>query len=264
MPITIPTLLAKKNTGEKFTCLTAYDATFAKIASDCGVEVILVGDSLGMVLQGHNSTLPVTMEDMIYHVRCVAQGNNEALLMADMPFMAYATPEQAMSNAAKLMQAGAEIVKLEGGDWLCGTIAQLNERGIPVCSHLGLTPQSVNKLGGYKVQGRETAHAEAMVKHALAQEQAGADIILLECVPTKLAKQITESVNVPVIGIGAGPATDAQVLVLHDILGITQGHRPKFVKDFMAGADSIPAAIKAYVQAVQSGLFPSDEHSFNL
>jgi len=263
MTISILDLLAKKKSGEKFACLTAYDATFSQIASELGVEVLLVGDSLGMVLQGHDSTLPVTMEDICYHIHCVQRGNCGSLIMADMPFMAYASPDQAMANAAKLMQAGAHMVKLEGGDWLCDTIALLSQRGIPVCAHLGLTPQSVNKLGGYKVQGRSDSQANAMIEHACAQVNAGADIILLECVPAHLAKQITKTVNVPVIGIGAGPATDAQVLVLHDMLGITQGHRPKFVKDFMADAGSIPEAIKAYISAVHKGHFPAEEHSFN-
>jgi 3-methyl-2-oxobutanoate hydroxymethyltransferase len=264
MSINLPTLLARKANNEKFSCLTAYDATFAHVISAAGVDVILVGDSLGMVLQGQTSTLPVTMEDMIYHVRCVAQGNQGAMLMADLPFMAYATPVQAMENAAKLMQAGAEIVKIEGGAWLCETISMLSERGIPVCSHLGLTPQSVNKLGGYRVQGKEAQQAEQMVEDAIAHERAGADIILLECVPTSLAKQITESVKVPVIGIGAGVYTDAQVLVMHDLLGISQGHRPKFVKNFMTESDSISGAVEAYVKAVQEGTFPGEEHSFNI
>jgi 3-methyl-2-oxobutanoate hydroxymethyltransferase len=264
MRINLPTLQARKANNEKFSCLTAYDATFAHIISTAGVEVILVGDSLGMVLQGESSTLPVTMEDMIYHVRCVAKGNQGALLMADLPFMTYSTPIQAMDNAAKLMQAGAEIVKIEGGDWLCETISMLSERGIPVCSHLGLTPQSVNKLGGYRVQGKEAKQAEQMVEDAIAHERAGADIILLECVPTRLAKQITETVKVPVIGIGAGAYTDAQVLVMHDLLGISQGHRPKFVKNFMAEANTISGAIEHYVNAVHQGTFPDEEHSFNI
>jgi len=182
--------------------------------------------------------------------------------MADMPFMSYATPEQALDNAALLMQAGAHMVKIEGGEWLCETIHMLSERGIPVCAHLGLTPQSVNKLGGYKVQGRESAQADEMVTHAQAQEQAGADIILLECVPSELGEKITRSVASPVIGIGAGASTDAQVLVLHDLLGITPGRRAKFVKNFMAEADSIEGAIKAYVDAVKSGEFPATEHTF--
>ncbi len=262
MPTTIQTLRSCKEAGEKFTCITSYDATFANVVSSAGVEVILVGDSLGMVLQGHDSTLPVTMEQMIYHTESVKRGNQGALIMADMPFMSYATPEQALDNAALLMQAGAHMVKIEGGDWLCETIRMLSERGIPVCAHLGLTPQSVNKLGGYKVQGRESEQADQMVEHALAQQQAGADIILLECVPSELGARVTNSLTAPVIGIGAGAATDAQVLVLHDLLGITPGRRPKFVKNFMADADSIEEAIKAYVSDVKSGQFPAAEHTF--
>ena len=262
MPTTIQTLRAFKEAGEKFTCITSYDATFSHVVSTAGVDVILVGDSLGMVLQGHDSTLPVTMEQMIYHIEGVKRGNQGALIMADMPFMSYATPEQALDNAALLMQAGAHMVKIEGGEWLCDTIHMLSERGIPVCAHLGLTPQSVNKLGGYKVQGRDSAQADEMIAHAKAQEQAGADIILLECVPSELADKITRSVSTPVIGIGAGADTDAQVLVLHDLLGITPGRRAKFVKNFMTEADSIEGAITAYVDAVKSGLFPATEHTF--
>ncbi len=263
MPITTQTLRACKEAGEKFTCITSYDATFSNVVSTAGVEVILVGDSLGMVLQGHDSTLPVTMEQMIYHTEAVKRGNKGALIMADMPFMSYATPEQAMDNAALLMQAGAHMVKIEGGDWLCETIRMLSERGIPVCAHLGLTPQSVNKLGGYKVQGRESEQADEMLSHALAQVTAGADIILLECVPSQLGERVTKSVSVPVIGIGAGGGTDAQVLVLHDMLGVTPGRRPKFVKNFMEEANSIEDAVKAYVDAVKSGEFPSIEHTFS-
>ena len=263
MPTTIQSLRTCKEAGEKFTCLTSYDATFSHVVASAGVEVILVGDSLGMVLQGHDSTLPVTMEQMIYHTEAVKRGNQGALIMADMPFMSYATPEQALENAALLMQAGAHLVKIEGGDWLCETISMLSERGIPVCAHLGLTPQSVNKLGGYKVQGRELAQAEEMIAHAIAQEKAGADLILLECVPSELASKLTKSVSAPVIGIGAGSGTDGQVLVMHDLLGVTPGRRPKFVKNFMAESDSIESAIKAYVDAVKSSQFPAPEHSFS-
>ncbi|UZW75354.1 3-methyl-2-oxobutanoate hydroxymethyltransferase [Alkalimarinus sediminis] len=263
MPTTIQSLRACKEAGEKFTCLTGYDSTFSHLIGSAGVEVILVGDSLGMVLQGHDSTLPVTMEQMIYHTEAVKRGNQGALIMADMPFMSYATPEQALENAALLMQAGAHLVKIEGGDWLCDTISMLSERGIPVCAHLGLTPQSVNKLGGYKVQGREAAQAEEMIAHAVAQERAGADLILLECVPSELANKLTKSISAPVIGIGAGAGTDGQVLVMHDLLGITPGRRPKFVKDFMAESNSIEGAIKAYVEAVKTGQFPGSEHSFS-
>jgi len=262
MAVTVNTLKEMKQAGEKFTCLTSYDATFAQLVSSAGVEVILIGDSLGMVLQGNDSTLPVTVEDMAYHTQCVANGNQGALLMADMFFMSYATPEQAMENAAILMQSGAHLVKLEGGDWLVETTRLLSERGIPTCLHLGLTPQTVNKMGGYKVQGRQDQQAEKMITDAVALAKAGADIILLECVPNELANKITEAVDVPVIGIGAGNGTDGQVLVIHDMLGATTGHRPKFVKNFLEGNNSIQAAIEHYITDVKSGAFPSEEHTF--
>ncbi len=263
MNINLHTLRQFKASGEKFTCLTAYDSTFAYEASSAGVEILLLGDSLGMVLQGHDSTLPVTVEEMAYHTRCVKRGNQGSMIMTDMPFMSYSTPAQAMENAAKLMQAGAHIVKIEGSAWLAETISLLTERGIPVCAHMGLTPQFVNKLGGYKVQGRGEQQAEQMVQDALALEAAGADILLLECVPSPLAQKITEAVQVPVIGIGAGAATDGQVLVMHDILGIGAGRRPKFVKNFLAEAGTIQGAFKAYVEAVKAGTFPTEEYSFS-
>ncbi|TDT44589.1 ketopantoate hydroxymethyltransferase [Halospina denitrificans] len=262
MTATIQTLQERKANQEKFSCLTAYDATFASLLSQCGIDVILVGDSLGMVLQGKDSTLPVSMEDMVYHTESVARGRPQSLIMADMPFMSYATNETSMANAARLMQAGAHMVKLEGTDWMADTIHRLSERGIPVCAHLGLTPQFVNKLGGYRVQGRDSEAADRMVAHARMLVDAGSDLVLLECVPAPLAERITREVSVPVIGIGAGADTDGQVLVLHDMLGITQGHRPRFVKDFLAEAGSVPAAIEAYDQAVKSGQFPTKEHSF--
>ncbi len=261
--VTLHTLQAFKEAGEKFSSLTAYDSTFAYEASTAGVEVLLVGDSLGMVLQGQDSTLPVTLEEMAYHTQCVKRGNQGSLIMVDMPFMSYATPAQAMESAAILMQAGAHMLKLEGGAWLAETVAMLTERGVPVCAHLGLTPQFVNKLGGYKVQGRDELHAEALLRDAEALAGAGADTLLLECVPTALGQRITESVDVPVIGIGAGPHTDGQVLVMHDLLGIGSGRRPKFVKDFMTETGSIQGAFKAYVAAVKSGAFPDSAHSFS-
>jgi len=261
--VTLHTLTACKQEKRKFAVLTAYDACFAKLVSEAGVEVILVGDSLGMVLQGNDSTLPVTLEEMAYHTSSVARGNAGAMVMADLPFMSYATPEQAMDSAAALMQAGAHIVKLEGGAWLAETISLLADRGVPVCAHLGLTPQAVNKLGGYKVQGRDEASAEQMIADAVNLEEAGASLILLECVPSDLARRITEACNVPVIGIGAGADTDAQVLVLHDILGITAGRTPKFVKNYMVGADSIQDAVKRFADEVKSGEFPSPEYSFS-
>lgn len=262
MAVTINTLRDLKTKGEAFSALTAYDATFAQVISEAGVEVILIGDSLGMVLQGNDSTLPVTMEDICYHVRCVSRGNQGALIMADMPFMSYGTPAVAMDNAARLMRAGAHMVKLEGTDWMAETITALSERGIPVCAHLGLTPQFVNKFGGYKVQGREEKAAEQMIDHACQLEAAGADVILLECVPAPLAARITQAVKAPVIGIGAGSDTDGQVLVMHDMLGITPGRKPRFVKNFLAETDSIQSAVAAYVAAVKNRTFPAEEHTF--
>ncbi|WP_166252743.1 3-methyl-2-oxobutanoate hydroxymethyltransferase [Marinobacter salicampi] len=262
MAVTINTLRDFKSKGEAFSALTAYDATFSHVVSEAGVDVILIGDSLGMVLQGHDSTLPVTMEHMCYHVRAVAKGNQGALIMADMPFMSYGTTGQALDNAAELMRAGAHMVKLEGTDWMSDTIKALSDRGIPVCAHLGLTPQFVNKFGGYKVQGRDEKQADQMVDHACQLEAAGADVILLECVPAPLATRITQTVAAPVIGIGAGSDTDGQVLVLHDMLGITPGRKPRFVKNFLAEADSVQGAIAAYVDAVKKRTFPSEEHTF--
>lgn len=260
--ITLHTLSSMKKAGEKFAVLTAYDACFSHVVSSAGTEVILVGDSLGMVLQGNDSTLPVTVEEMAYHTQAVAKGNQGSLIMADLPFMSYSTPELAMDNSAALMQAGANMVKLEGGAWLAETVSMLAERGIPVCVHLGLTPQTVNKLGGYRVQGRDKETAQQMINDAVMLQDAGASVILLECVPSILAKEITLALDVPVIGIGAGPDTDAQVLVLHDMLGVTPGRSPKFVKNFMADANSIEEAISQYVTDVKSGTFPASEHEF--
>lgn len=261
--ITLSTLNKIRADGHKFACLTAYDACFAGLLNDAGVEVILVGDSLGMVLQGHDNTLPVTMADMVYHVQCVKRGNSTAFLMADMPFMSYSSETETLENAAALMRAGAEMVKLEGGAWLTSSTRLLAERGIPVCVHMGLTPQSINRIGGYLVQGRDPVQAENMVKEALQLQDAGASILLLECVPSALAKRITEALEIPVIGIGAGPDTTGQVLVLHDILGISP-IRPKFVKNFLEeSASGIAGAIKAYADAVKNGEFPAAEHSFD-
>jgi len=251
-----------KHDGQKFSCVTSYDATFAKLASDAGIDVLLVGDSLGMVLQGNSSTLPVSMTEMIYHTKCVSAGSEGILLMSDMPFNSINTVEQALHNAGLLMQAGAHIVKVEGGAWLSEYIEAFSDRGIPVCAHLGLTPQSVNKLGGYRVQGKEIDKAEAMINTAVKLVDSGADMVLLECVPTGLAQKITEAVSVPVIGIGAGNVTDGQVLVMHDLLGISGGHKPKFVKNFMAESTSISDAFSRYDQAVKCGDFPSPDFSF--
>ena len=262
--VTLTTLQSLKQSGEKIAMLTCYDATFAQAACQAGVDVLLVGDSLGMVLQGHDSTLPVTVAEMAYHTASVKRGNQGALILADLPFMAYATLEQALNNSAALMQAGAHMVKLEGAAWLAEPIRQLAERGIPVCAHLGLTPQAVNILGGYKVQGRQEAQARQMRADAMALEQAGAAMLLLQCVPSELAAEISQTVKIPVIGIGAGSATDGQVLVLHDMLGLSlSGRTPKFVKNFMAGQSSIQHAISAYVKAVKDQSFPAAEHGFS-
>lgn len=261
--VTLTTLNKLKQSGEKIVCLTAYDATFAHLESQAGVEVILVGDSLGMVLQGHDSTLPVSVEDMAYHTRAVKRGNRGALIMADLPFMSYATLEQALVSSTALMQAGAHMVKLEGGRWLAEIITTLTRNGIPVCAHMGLTPQTVNVLGGYKVQGREQAQARALIEDAQALEAAGANMLLLECVPSQLGTELSRSVQVPVIGIGAGSGTDGQVLVVHDLLGLSlTGRLPRFVKNFMVGQPDVQSAVRAYVQAVKTVEFPAAEHEF--
>ncbi len=262
--ITLTTLQSLKQKGEKITMLTCYDATFAHACNQAGVEVLLVGDSLGMVLQGHDSTLPVSNDEMAYHVACVKRGNQDALILADLPFMANATLEQTLNNSAQLMRAGAHMVKVEGAVWLAESIRLLTERGIPVCAHMGLTPQTVNVLGGYKVQGRNENQARQMRADAISLEQAGAAMLLLECVPSELAKEITHAVKIPVIGIGAGSDTDGQVLVLHDMLGLSlTGRVPKFVKNFMTGQPDIQSALSAYVAEVKAVSFPGTEHGFS-
>lgn len=261
--ISLSTLLKMKKRGEKFTCLTAYDACFGQLLCEAGVDVVLIGDSLGMVLQGHDSTLPVTMDDMIYHISCVKRGNRGAFLIGDMPFMSYASETQTLENAARLMQAGAQMIKLEGGAWIAHSTHLLAERGIPVCAHMGLTPQSINRIGGYHVQGRDPRQAESMLAEATLLEEAGASILLLECVPQTLARTITAALSIPVIGIGAGPDTDGQVMVLHDVLGISP-ITPKFVKNFLKESqDGIPGALRDYVQAVKNKQFPAPEHCFD-
>ncbi len=263
--VTIKTLRNIKIAREKIVALTAYDASFASILDQAGVEVILVGDSLGMVIHGEKSTLPVTVDDMIYHTRAVAKATQSALIMADMPFMSYSTAEQALHNAGRLMkEAGAHAVKLEGTSNQKEIVRLLVANGVPVCAHLGLRPQFVHKLGGYRVQGRDDSMAKEIVEDALALEAAGADVILLECVPSSLAGRITQTVDVPVIGIGAGKECDGQVLVLYDMLGITPGKRPRFSKNFLIEADqaSIEQAVLNYVSAVKQGLFPAEEHTF--
>lgn len=260
--VTLSTLQAYKQAGETFSCLTAYDASFAHAASQAGIDVLLVGDSLGMVLQGHSSTLPVTIEDIVYHTRCAARGKGHSLLMVDLPFMSNATTERLLEDAGAVMRAGAELVKLEGEAWMAEGIRELTRRGVPVCAHLGLTPQTVHQLGGYKVQGREAAHAERIINDAKVLADAGASVILLECVPASLGKAVTEALDVPVIGIGAGPDTDGQILVMHDVLGITHGRTPRFVKNFMVEADSIQLAFQRYHEAVKTRTFPAQEHCF--
>lgn len=260
--VTLSTLQAFKNAGETFSCLTAYDASFAHAANQAGIEVLLVGDSLGMVLQGHQSTLPVTLEDICYHTRCTARGKGNSLLMVDLPFMSNSTTERLLEDAAALMRAGAELVKVEGEAWMADGVRELTRRGVPVCAHLGLTPQTVYQLGGYKVQGRETAQAQQILDDAQILVDAGASVILLECVPAALGEAITQALDVPVIGIGAGAETDGQILVMHDIIGITHGRTPRFVKNFMTEAGNIQEAFEHYHQAVKQRTFPAPEHCF--
>ncbi|EJB8539737.1 3-methyl-2-oxobutanoate hydroxymethyltransferase [Vibrio parahaemolyticus] len=259
--MTINDLIKWKQEGRKFATSTAYDASFAQLFESQEMPVLLVGDSLGMVLQGENDTLPVTVDDIVYHTRCVRAGSPNCLLMADMPFMSYATPEQACENAAKLMRAGANMVKIEGGDWLVDTVKMLTERAVPVCAHLGLTPQSVNIFGGYKIQGRDQEKADRMVKDALALQEAGAQIVLLECVPAELAVRITKVLDVPVIGIGAGNVTDGQILVMHDMFGISANYMPKFSKNFLAETGDMRKAVAKYIEDVANGVFPDDAHT---
>ena len=261
-PITISKLLSMRAEGEKISMLTAYDSTMSALLNRCGVETILIGDSLGNVIQGHSSTTPVTVEQVAYHTECVARANSHAFIIADLPFASYGDPVQALDSAAELMRAGADMVKLEGGDWQIDIIQYLVERSVPVCAHLGLLPQSVHILGGYKVQGKSKDAASLMLEQAIACEQAGAQMIVLEAIPSSLGKLITESLSIPTIGIGAGADCSGQVLVLQDMLGISPGKPPKFVKNFLDGHASIEAAVKAYVREVKSGKFPGPEHGF--
>jgi 3-methyl-2-oxobutanoate hydroxymethyltransferase len=243
-------------------CLTAYDACFAQLLDEAGVDVVLVGDSLGMVVQGHDTTVPVTLEHMIYHTAMAARGCRRPLLMADMPFMSYTDPAQALTNAARLMQeGGAQMVKLEGDGGQVQVVSALARHGIPVCAHLGLRPQSIHKLGGYRVQGRGAHAGERMMRDAVALQDAGADLLLLECVPAVLAAEIRGMVEIPVIGIGAGPDCDGQILVLHDVLGLTR-HPPRFARNFLADTEDVPGALAAYVSAVRERRFPGPEHTF--
>ena len=262
-PWTVPMLADAKRDGRRLVMLTAYDASFARMLDDSGVDLVLVGDSLGMVVQGHDSTLPVSVDDIVYHTTCVARGLSSALLISDLPFQADATPERALDASMRCLQAGAGMVKLEGAGHKLEVIRFLVEREIPICAHLGLTPQSVLRLGGYKVQGRDERAAAKLRDDARAVAEAGASLLVLECVPSQVAADITAAVTIPTIGIGAGPQCDGQVLVLHDLLGINSGHRrPKFVKDFLADGGSIAGAVRTFADAVRDGSFPDAEHSY--
>lgn len=260
---TLSHLRGLKKKAEKIAVLTAYDATFAYLQEQAGIDIILVGDSLGMVCQGHDSTLPVTIDDMVYHTAAVARGSENVFLVADMPFMSHVSLQQALINAGRLMaEGGAQMVKLEGGTEIEPLVRALSEQGIPVCAHLGLLPQSVHRLGGYKVQGRDDNSAAKILNDARVLESAGADMLVLECVPASLGQAITNDLNIPVIGIGAGADTDGQVLVMHDMLGLTPGKRPRFCQNFMQGTDSVAAAFEQYVAAVKSGAFPTVEQQY--
>lgn len=263
MKIALPILQKMAESHEKIAVLTCYDATFAAVLEAAGVDVLLVGDSLGNVLHGNTTTLAVTLSDMIYHTRCVAQGAGNAFIVTDMPFGSYQkSPEQAFENAATLIAAGAQMVKIEGGQLMAETVSFLTRRGIPVCAHIGLTPQSIHQLGGYKLQGNTEKSAKQLLDDAKSLEKSGASLLVMEVVPAKLAKKITQTLSIPTIGIGAGADCSGQVLVLHDILGLSQGKKPRFVKNFMLGANSIHEAVANYVQAVKTGQFPAKEHEF--
>ncbi|RJF95513.1 3-methyl-2-oxobutanoate hydroxymethyltransferase [Noviherbaspirillum saxi] len=258
----INSLLRMYIDGERIAMLTCYDSSFAALMDRCGVDILFVGDSLGNVCQGHASTLPVTLGHMVYHTKCVSRGNSSAFLIADMPYGTYATPGSAIDHAAKLMQAGAQMVKLEGGAWLRDIVSRLVERGIPVCAHVGLTPQYVHSLGGYKVQGKTIEAAKLIKDDALVLQNAGAKLVVIEAVPKLISKEITEALSIPAIGIGAGPYCSGQVLVMHDMLGISSGRKARFVKNFMDGCQSIEAAIRSYVEEVKSNAFPNDTHCY--
>ena len=260
--VTAPMLAALKAAGTPITMLTCYDASFASLMDRCGVHMLLIGDSLGMVCNGHSSTLPVTVQEVAYHTAAVARGAKSAMIVADLPFGAYGTKEAAYANAVILMQAGAHMVKLEGGAWLADTIKFLTERAVPVCAHLGLTPQSVHQLGGYKVQGKTTAGADQLKADAKLLQEAGATIVVLEAIPATLGKEVTDLLTMPTIGIGAGVDCSGQVLVMHDMLGVFPGRKAKFVRNFMEGQTSIEAAVTAYVNAVTDRSFPGPEHTF--
>lgn len=262
-PVSLSTLDKMKASGEKIACLTCYDASFAVLVDEADTDVVLVGDSLGMVVQGHDTTVPVTMDDIVYHCRAVSRGLQRPLLMADLPFASYPTRDIALANSVRLMQeGGAEIVKLESGPSQIDIVEFLAGHDVAVCAHLGLKPQSVHKTGGFRVQGREADAAERMIASAKSLESAGADIVLLECIPTELGQRITEALSVPVIGIGAGPATDGQILVLYDVLDITTGRKPRFVLNCMDGASGNLDAMRRFVRAVKERSYPAPEHCF--
>lgn len=263
-PVNVSTLQQMKENGEPIACLTAYDASYAALVDEAGTDLVLVGDSLGMVIQGHDTTVPVTVGDIIYHTRMVARGLRRAFLVADMPFMSYSDSSQALKNAVLMMQeGGAMMIKLEGGEGQIEIVRDLARHDIPVCAHIGLKPQSVHKIGGFKVQGRDPGQAKKMTDNAVRLQDAGADIVLLECVPNELGQAIRDALAVPVIGIGAGPDVDGQILVLYDILDITRGRKPRFVQNFMQGVQSPLAAIEAYIKAVKTGSYPAPEHCFS-
>ena len=262
-PVTLSTLARMKADGHKIASLTCYDASFAVLVDEADVDVVLVGDSMGMVIQGHDTTVPVTMNDIVYHTRAVARGLHRPFLIADLPFMSYPSKDLALENSVRLMQeGGAKMVKLESGGSQAEIVEFLSGHDIAVCAHLGLRPQSVHKTGGFRVQGRAQDAAAQMLENAKRLESAGADIVLLECIPADLGKAITKELHVPVIGIGAGPDTDGQILVLYDILDITTGRKPRFVQNFMQGAADNREALKRYVEAVRTGAYPAPEHSF--
>lgn len=262
-PVTLTTLARMKEEGERIACLTCYDASFAVLVDEADADVVLVGDSLGMVIQGHDTTVPVTMDHVVYHCRAVARGLNRPFLMADLPFMSYPSKEQALTNSVRLMQeGGAKMVKLESGAGQTEIVEFLTNHDIAVCAHLGLKPQSVHKSGGFRVQGRDSDAGERMLHDAKGLEAAGADMLLLECIPTELGRMVTASVHVPVIGIGAGPHTDGQILVLYDVLDITSGRKPRFVRNFMTDAGTNLQALKNFVTAVKKRDYPAAEHSF--
>jgi 3-methyl-2-oxobutanoate hydroxymethyltransferase len=261
--MTLSEIAAIRSRGERLVMLTCYDASFATLCDAAGVELLLVGDSLGMVIQGHDTTIPVTMDEMAYHVACVARGSKRGLVIADMPFGSYqGSPGEAFANAARLLAAGAQMVKLEGGGPMLDTVRFLVERGVPVCGHVGLTPQAVHQLGGYRVQGRQPEAARRLLEDARALQAAGAAMLVLEAIPSPLAAEVTAALAIPTIGIGAGPQCSGQVLVLHDMLDIYPGRKAKFVRNFMAEADGVRSALERYVKAVKSGEFPGPEHSF--